>query len=515
MSFQRKKVAAALAYVAGAGGALSLSAAFAQAVNPDVPSLTRPDIKVEVTGTSIRRVEAETALPITVISKDEIAKIGAVNTEQLLATVSAINTMNATQLATGAGLSTYGQSSISMRGLGSFRTLVLVNGRRLAPFAGDDGASVNINSIPIAAIERIEVLRDGASAVYGSDAIAGVVNFILTKDYRGAEAGIQYGGPTRDGGGQSTEVHAVVGFGSLDKDRYNVTIGASWQKERALFAKDRSFATTGNVPGYLVSGATGQGNIEGAYQPGTGSAAAGTWVEGHPIQPFGTSPGSGLGNPLAATNQCGQINMFLNPTNTTRGAPFCAFDSAHFVGLLPDREAANFSGNFAWQLTNSIQFFADGLYAEQKVKQEIQSSPARRSFFQTDAEFQNQGVDPALLIFPNNPNYALAANYLTAHGFAGSVGQPLAITARVFDFGNRTSDDKATQWRAVAGFRGTWADQDWEAAYTHNENKVEGRVVAGYWSQVGYARLIQQSNDWNPWSLVQTDRFNAQLPSVA
>ena len=506
MNFQRKKVATALACLMGASGAVSTSGALAQA----------PDIRVDVTGSSIRRVEAEGALPVTVVTREEIARIGATNTEQLLQTVSAISTLNATQLATGAGLSTYGQASISMRGLGSFRTLVLVNGRRLAPFAGDDGASVNVNSIPIAAIERVEVLRDGASAVYGSDAIAGVVNFILTKDYTGAEAGATYGQSTRSGGGENTEVHAVAGWGNLAKDRYNVTISASYQKEEALFAKDRNFANTGNRFPWLVSGATGQGNIEGGFTPGTGSAAAGNWVEGRPVAnpAFGSSPGTGFGNPLGAQGRCEEINMFLNPDPTSRGFPFCAFDSSAFLNLFPEREAFNMSGSFVFKLTNDIDFFADGLYAQQTVTNEIQTSPARRSFFQTDALFQERGIDPALLIFPSNPNYQIAANYLNSIGQGALVGQPLAITARVFDFGPRTTEDEAEQWRGVAGFRGRWRNQDWEVAYTHNENKVEGSTTAGYFSQTEYARIVQTSNVWNPWSLTQDPSFTSQLPAA-
>ena len=179
MAFQRKKVAAALAYVVGAGTAATLMTA--------APAFAQ-DMKVTVTGTSIARVEAETALPVTVLTREDIARTGAVTADQLLNSVAAINTLGATVLATGAGTSTYGQSSISMRGLGASRTLVLVNGRRISPFPGDDGSADNVNAIPISAIDRVEVLRDGASAIYGSDAIAGVVNFILTQSYRGAEA---------------------------------------------------------------------------------------------------------------------------------------------------------------------------------------------------------------------------------------------------------------------------------------------------------------------------------------
>jgi iron complex outermembrane receptor protein len=505
MKFQRTKVAAALGHLIGAGGAALLVSLPVQAA----------DIKVDVTGSSIRRVDAESALPVTVITREDIARTGALNAEQLLQTVSAISTMNAVQLSTGAGISTYGQSSISMRGLGSFRTLVLVNGRRLAPFAGDDGASVNVNSIPVAAIERIEVLRDGASAVYGSDAIAGVVNFILTKSYKGAEVGITYGVPTRTGGGDNTEAHAVAGWGDVEKDRYNFTIAANYQKEKALFAKDRDFAKTGNVYPWLVSGATGQGNIEGAYTPGTGSAAAGTWVEGKPQPGFGASPGTGYGNPLAAQGKCADINMFVNPNPTSKKVPYCAFDSAAFVGLLPEREAVNLSGNFTFKINNNIEFFADALYAKQTVTQTIQTSPVRRSFLQSDGLFEQKGIDPALLIFPSNPNYQTAANYLNSVGLGSIVGQPLAITARVFDFGPRTQEDDATQWRAVAGLRGTLGNHDWDIAYTHNENKVEGRVIAGYFSQTEYAKIVQTSNDWNPWSLQQTAAFNAKLPAAA
>jgi iron complex outermembrane receptor protein len=501
MVFQRKKVASALGLLLGAGGVSVLA----------TPALAQ-DIRVEVTGSSIRRVEAEGALPVTVITRDEIARIGATNTEQLLQTVSAISTMNATQLATGAGLSTYGQASISMRGLGAFRTLVLVNGRRISPFPGDDGASVNVNSIPMAAIERIEVLRDGASAIYGSDAIAGVVNFILTRNYNGVEAGITYGEPTQSGGGRNTVVSVVAGFGDLTKDRINVTFSGNYQKEEALFAQDRDFAKTGNVFPWLVSGATGQGNIQGSFTPGTGSVAQGNWVEGTPGPGFG-NPGSSFGNPLGES-RCAEINMFRNPTDTTKGTPYCAFDSAAFLNLLPEREASQFTANLTAKLPYDMEFFLDGIYSKQTVENAIQPSPVRRDFLQTDALFQQLGIDPALLIYPSNPNYQIAADFLNANGYGALVGQPLAITARVFDFGLRTTNDKSDQWRIVTGLRGSWRNQDWEVAYTHNESSLKGSTVAGYFSQTAYARIIQNSNDWNPWSLVQSPAFNAQLPAA-
>src|SRR5690242_12940638 len=157
MSFQRKKVAAALAYLAGAGGALSLSAAFAQAVNPDVPSLTRqpaPDIRVEVTGSNIKRVEGEGALPVTVITRQEIERSGATTPMELLQQISANNSFGAVNIANSVGATTLSAQTASLRGLGGGRTLVLLNGHRLEGFSGEiQGVQgVNLAAIPFSAI---------------------------------------------------------------------------------------------------------------------------------------------------------------------------------------------------------------------------------------------------------------------------------------------------------------------------------------------------------------------------
>ena len=470
--------------------------------------------RVEVTGSAIKRVQSEGALPVTVVSREQIERSGVQNTEQLLQGIAAISSMGGTATSTGAGSSTYGLASISLRGLGDQRTLVLVNGRRLATFAGAGttgvgGSVVNVNAIPLAAIERVEVLKDGASAVYGSDAVAGVVNFILKKDYRGLELDATYGTPTRSGGGQSARAAIVGGFGDLEKDRFTLTFSATFEKEKELFAKDREFSKTGNQPPYIAAGATGQGNIQGAFVPGTRDAN-GVWREGTRVPGFGTS---GYGNPLAATGQCESINMFLYPGLSNRGAPYCQFDSNAFVALTPKRELASLTANGEAKVTNNLSFFADALYSRSVVTQIIQPSPVRYDFLTpSDSKFQELGVDPALLIYPSNPNYKIAADYLNARGFGSLVGQPLAITSRVFDFGPRMQRDVATQSRIVAGARGTvLANHDWEAAYSFNQSKVHGSVPGGYFSQVAYARTIQQSNDWNPWSLTQSDAFNQAL----
>src|SRR5206468_7975953 len=141
----------------------------------------------------------------------DIERIGASSTEELVKQLSSLSSSGTST--TAANASGYGGGSlatVSLRGLGSSRTLVLVNGRRAAVYGGGSvgasGSSVDINSIPLAAIERVEVLKDGASAVYGSDAIAGVVNFILRTDFKGVELSASDGQPTRGSHGQDQKI---------------------------------------------------------------------------------------------------------------------------------------------------------------------------------------------------------------------------------------------------------------------------------------------------------------------
>lgn len=471
--------------------------------------------RIEITGSAIKRVDAEGALPVTVITREEIARSGAVNTEALLGQLAAASGMAGINNATGAGSSTNGRSTISLRGLSGGRTLVLVNGRRLAVAVGSGtgaGASVNVNNIPLAAIERVEVLKDGASSIYGSEALAGVVNFILAKEFQGLELGLTGGTPTRSGGGQTQRMTLVGGVGDIGRQGFNLTGSLSLEREAAVFAQQREFARTGNVPPWVISGATGQGNIEGAWVPGR--IVNGVWQEGTRDPGFGGSPATGYGNPLAAQNRCADINMYRELTPTGRGTPYCAFDSEAFVGLVPQRKTVNLTLNGAWRLSDRAELFGDLLFTRNDVTQRFQPSPMRRSFSITNAEFQKQGVDPVLLIYPSNPNYRIAADFLNAAGLGSIVGQPLAITARVFDFGPRTQRDISAQSRWVVGGRGELAGQSWEAGLSGNRYELKGSVPDGYFSQVTYTRAVQQSNEWNPWSLQQTEAFNRAIAAA-
>jgi iron complex outermembrane receptor protein len=211
-----------------------------------------------------------------------------------------------------------------------------------------------------------------------------------------------------------------------------------------------------------------------------------------------------------ATTKTGGVALGAN-------APYCQFDSNAFVGLIPDRKLSTLSANLSFKVNDAMELFGDALWSRSKVTQTFQPSPLRKDFMESDNEFVKQGVAPVLLIRPNNPNYQIARDYLTAMnaanpgaGYDALIDKSLATTARVFTFGPRSNEDTATQSRFVAGLRGTVAKQDYEVALSTNESKVSGKTLSGYFSQVAYARAVNAPNsDYNPWSLTQSDAFNA------
>lgn len=208
--------------------AASMTPAFAQ--SSDGPAMQR----VEITGSSLGRVASETSLPVSVVSRADIEKSGVQTTEELLNQINTVSSSGGQVNAGQSGLTPYGKAAVSLRGIGSDKTLVLVNGRRLANFAGGASADsdVNINSTPLGAIDRFEVQQDGASGVYGSDAIAGVVNFILRKEFNGREISATHGEPTGGGGAKQNKIGLVGAWGDYDKDRFSIVGSLSFGKRR-------------------------------------------------------------------------------------------------------------------------------------------------------------------------------------------------------------------------------------------------------------------------------------------
>jgi iron complex outermembrane receptor protein len=509
--FQKTKVCRGLMLAFGGGLALGSLPALAQDQAPQ---------RVEITGSSIKRIEGETALPVQIITRKDIEKSGAVNVEQLMLQVSAAASSGALTASSASGATTGGISAISLRGLTSIRTLVLLNGRRIAPYGigfTGDSVSVDVNSIPLAAIERVEVLKDGASAIYGSDAIAGVVNFILRKDYQGTEVSALYG-DTSGGGASTTRASAVLGFGDLGTDRYNVMFVASAQRETALFGRNRDFARSAiNVETLndTTSGNTFPANVFILNGPDAGKTR----------------------NPGAPS--CVAPYAILDPLfPSTR----CRFDPSPLVTLLPKSDRVSLFASAKFALTSSLEAFVEASYNKNRQNTVIQPVPLSDQFALPPSH-PLFNVAPYNGFYPNDParfgalagtqidptgNLGIGAGFSTIvmspvdpayptaymQGVVGA-GNPLpniAVRYRSAVTGNRDLTDISTAPRLTFGLRGEVAGWDFDGAFLHTQSKVREQVNGGYPSQSAILPLLNSGtvNLWGP----NSDAINAALQAT-
>jgi len=401
--------------------------------------------KIEVTGSNIKRVEGEGPSAIVVLTKEDIDKSGATNAYELLNLVAANNSAGNVSIANTIGSLTFSANTASLRGLQGGRTLVLLNGKRLNNFAGEiQGVSgVNLTTIPFNAIERVEVLLDGASAVYGSDAVAGVINFIVRKDYTGAEVTGYYSVPTRSGPGPSGDqstFKGAFGFGDLSKDRYNVFVAAQYDKQNPLEQRARDFSNTSvrlDIGLVGISGNTFPGHIS------TG----------------------GIGTP--GFPNCAPSSYF--PDLGER----CFYDPATQAGvqMIPSVKTFNIFGAGNLQITNNLQAYLTANYSKQENRFVIQPVPISDQFtYGPNGEYLSN-----ILLQPSSPFYPhdLAA----AHGVDG---QPLNVRYRSVVTGNRDTTDTNEQYQVVAGLKGNVGNWDWDAAFTHNEGTTKQKLNGGF-----------------------------------
>lgn len=421
--------------------------------------------RVEITGSSIKRIDAETALPVQVLTRDDIQRTGAVSVEQLMQTISASASSGA-QMASGAsGATTGGISSVSLRGLTSLRTLVLVNGRRVAPYGvgfTNDSVSVDVNSIPLAAIERVEILKDGASAVYGSDAIAGVVNFILRKDFKGTDLSAELGGSTRSKGGTG-RASVTWGMGNLAQDRYNFMLVGSVAKEGALFGRDRDFAARAfNVE-------HGSDTTSGNTFPANIAAVDGSF---------------GSRNPTASTN-CRSPYSFKPPADLGYNPQVCRFDPASMVSLLPEIERASLFASAKFALSPNLEAFVEASYNRNKQRTVIQPVPISDQFtipsnnvLANTAPYNLYTTKPSstIILTPSSAYYP--TDYVKV--LTGGATPDLFVRYRAGVNGDRDFTDISEAPRFTAGLRGSAMGWDFDTAFLHSQSKVREQIADGY-----------------------------------
>jgi len=381
---------------------------------------------VYVTGSNVARTDIETALPIQVITREDIERSGAINAAALLSQISAnlIGTTDAVFIGNGRP----GLSSANLRGLGEGSTLVLLNGRRAANYA-TTGSTINLNFIPVAAIERIAILKDGASAIYGADAMAGVVNFVLRKEFRGLYVS-GYGAVTEHGGGNQQQATLTAGYGDLTTDRFNVFVTANYQKNDALPARDRPFSSTAYRPDeYIDNGRDRDATF-----------------------PANIRIGNVFVNPSFAT---GCMPPFSVPVP---GKQWCGYDHLSMINLLPPIERTNVFAGATWQFAPNHQLFAQYLYSYdryERVRHVISTHPA--------ALPPNQR-----LLYPaGGPFYP--AEFAAAQGITGD----LEVSYRPLPLGPATDQIRTEAQHLVAGAEGLVGGWNYNAAFIDSQNTVK------------------------------------------
>jgi iron complex outermembrane receptor protein len=395
------------------------------------------DIKLTVTGSNIiPRIEGETALPVQVITREEIERANIQTAAELMNTVSAnmsFNAFNETQSIAGAPFQP-GFAGPSLRGLSYNRTLILLNGRRLVNYALSANG-VDLNFIPVEAIERVEVLKDGASAIYGSDAIAGVINFILRKNYRGAAAYAQYSSPEHTGG-YSTHYSASAGYGDLASDKFNVFATIDYQKFGGIKARDRPFSSSNYLPS------------DGVDQTSRNSFPGNVIIGGVARNPTG-DPNNGYLN-----SACLPPLSFPTVNSPTR----CGFDNASTIDIFDPSERFNVIGALTWKINPENELFLQGLYVKNRF-----------TFTSSPASITNMTLPATSAFYP----HAFAQ-------FFGVDGRPLNITWRSYELGPRTDETTSDQWNIVAGMRGVQNGWDYNGALAYSQSNVNDRYVDGY-----------------------------------
>ncbi|MGI8561318.1 MAG: TonB-dependent receptor plug domain-containing protein [Luteimonas sp.] len=238
MTFKTTQLRDAISFALAVGATtlVGTGAALAQQTTTENQQATTLD-RIEVTGSRIKRAQVEGAVPVTVIDRETLEASGEVSVADYLRQTT-FNSFGSFRPQSGSSAQSF--AGISLRGLGSQRTLILVDGRR-APIAPNVGQGQDLNSIPLAAVERIEILTDGASAIYGSDAIGGVVNIITRKDFNGVELTLGKSFPIRPGG--DTEEGSVI-FGTSG-DRGRLMGGISYESRDIVFQRDREYSRGG------------------------------------------------------------------------------------------------------------------------------------------------------------------------------------------------------------------------------------------------------------------------------
>jgi iron complex outermembrane receptor protein len=344
-----------------------------QASAQTAPAASAPNAELTeiiVTGSLLRRTSEENESPVTVFTAEQIKQTGLTTVADVVRTISADNS-GTIPTAFGNGFAA-GASGVALRGLTVNSTLVLIDGRRAAPYAlADDGqrSFVDLNTIPLDSVERIEILKDGASSIYGADAIAGVVNIILKKQYTGAEVAAEVG-KGQHPGGNFERFTASFGKGDLATDRFNAYFNVEFEGDSRIAGGDRPFP-------YNTTDLSSIGGVNGLSGfPTVGGTTAAVVAPGT-LLPGANSPAilnSTLNGPYRLLNPAAGCT---GPNNSPSSAPsqfdgvstdnYCLQNRAPYGDFQPAEQRLGASARFTVKLTDTIEMYTNASYYQNTV----------------------------------------------------------------------------------------------------------------------------------------------------
>lgn len=428
------------------------------------PSSNNRVEKIEVTGSHIKRINVEGPSPILTLDREYLERSGYNSVADVL--------RDSTVTATGvgresSGSSTSGAATTGLRGFGSDKILVLLNGNRLPKIGG--GNSVDLNLIPFQAIERVEILKDGASATYGSDALAGVINFILKKDYDGATFMMRTSQPNEPGGSRN-DIAAIWG---KNFSKGNIMAVYQYRSNKEIFDRDREWSD-----GSLI-GATRLSTLgsPGSFRPA--DDAGGTDVD-----------------PWQADPNC-PADRRLNATDPTRD-DYCMFDYTPYSWALPaiEQHSAVLSG--AYEINESLKLYTDLMYTQRMSRWQYAPAP----------DILQDETTPA-----GGNDYTVPAVNAGTWGIANG-GEPVEVRYRFVDeLGPRGNRDTTDSYGGTLGVRGYMMDSwEWEAGLTYGQSTVYNLGHSGYANKAELFNLIT-SNSFNPFSATTQNVDSAKVVS--
>lgn len=432
--------------------------ASAQSVVPaqeEIPAQSEIDYedieKISVTGSRIRSGRQAASIPVDVVSSEQIKLSGFQNVEEILNNMPQFVPSGTASTNSTANPTATGAATLDLRGLGSTRSLVLVNGRRYTFF--DSSQTTDINTIPASLIERVEVVTGGASAVYGSDAVAGVVNFIMKDDFEGVELRTQFN-QTAEGDGNTKDFTLTMG-GNFADGRGNAVIALNYLDRDAIYTTDRDFSSS-----VLTDGTDANGNR--VLVPGGSSFVPNGRFTGLPSSAEAIAAIPGLDGALAAAGLTGIGGDGFIPDADGNVRPFSRPDDLYnytldnFLRIPQERHSLTLFADY--EINDDSKLYIEGAYTHNE----------------TSTGFAPSFINTSLPIDVTNPYISSELSDVLQLVDANEAGVAqndglvnLGVNRRLVETGARRNNDSRHSFRALIGVEGVIDDYNYDLYYSY------------------------------------------------